>query len=221
MKTPLPQTKDERGLTNWVTASLREAILNGHFEPGEKLDQDLIAAELQVSRTPIREALKVLETEGFIEIRSYRGAYITQVTHQDIRDVYEIRRLIEAEIVRQATPVIPESVLDELDRQLKEDLIALESGVSAQHFGTDQLFHETLAGYCQNKLFMEILDKMNNRIIRVRGFALHQPGTHLFKSHEEHDAILKAIRIRDADLASKLMSQHLADSAIRIEGFIH
>jgi DNA-binding GntR family transcriptional regulator len=220
MKTPLPQTKEGRGLTNWVTASLREAIFNGHFEPGEKLDQDLIADELNVSRTPIREALKVLESEGFVEIRSYRGAYITLITRQDIRDVYEIRSLIEAEMVRQATPVIPDSVLNDLEDLMKEDRLAFETGLSKQHYAIDQRFHDAIAGYCPNKLFTEILDKLNNRIVRVRSFALNQPGTHLEKSHDEHMAIVRAMRSRNAELAGQLMFQHLKDSAARIEEFI-
>jgi DNA-binding GntR family transcriptional regulator len=115
---PLPQVRGGRVLADWVTASLREAILNGYFEPGEKLDQDRIAEELEVSRTPVREAVRRLESEGFIEVRPHYGAFITEVSRQDIREVYEIRRVLEAEVVRQVTPVIPESVLGELDPRL-------------------------------------------------------------------------------------------------------
>ena len=80
MKAPLPAIKGGRVLADSVTGSLREAILQGYFEPGEKLDQDLIAEELKVSRTPVREALKVLESEGFVEIRPHRGAFIPKVS---------------------------------------------------------------------------------------------------------------------------------------------
>ena len=71
MRVPLPLVKEGRVLADWVTASLREAILHGYYEPGEKLDQDRIAEELEVSRTPVREAMRRLESEGFVEVRPH------------------------------------------------------------------------------------------------------------------------------------------------------
>ena len=220
MKIPLPQSNEDRGLSNWVTASLRNAILNGYFEPGEKLDQSWIASELNVSRTPIREALKVLASEGFVEIQSYRGAYIPKFPRQELRDIYEVRRLIEQEISRLAVPVIPDQVLQHLQEILQDDGNALETGVDWKHFETDCEFHGTIANYCQNKLFKEILDNLNNRIVRVRSFALHQPGSHLKNSNVEHMEILKALRMRDSEKAAQLMGEHLVNSAARIEKFM-
>jgi DNA-binding GntR family transcriptional regulator len=221
MKPLRPHTTEDKGLSNWVTASLREAILNGHFEPGEKIDQDLIAGELNVSRTPLREALKVLASEGFVEIRSYRGAYIPIISQQDIYDVYEIRWLVEPEIVRQATPLVPDTVLAHC-----EDLLLLHSDTmhqfdtDRQHYEADQQFHGTIASYSRNKLFKEILEKLNNRVVRVRTFALHQPGSHLDNSHQEHLDILQAMRADDASEAARLMEMHLKNSASRIMKYI-
>ena len=76
-----------------------------------------------MSRTPIREALKVLSTEGLVETSSYRGAYIPILTQKDVQDTYEIRWVIESEIVRQATPIIPYNELDCLADILKQDRI--------------------------------------------------------------------------------------------------
>ena len=73
-----------------MTASLREAILHGYFEPGEKLDQDRIAEELEVSRTPVREAMRRLESEGFVEVRPHYGAFIAKVSQQEIHEVYTL-----------------------------------------------------------------------------------------------------------------------------------
>lgn len=220
MKLPLPQIQEGRGLTNWVTASLREAILKGYFDVGEKLDQDRIAEELKVSRTPIREALKVLESEGFVDIRSYRGAYISQVTRQDVQDVYEVRTLIEVEVVRQATPLVPVSVLDEIEKLMDADENALGEGKVGNHYGSDAFFHATILSYTSNKLFREILDNLNNRILRVRYFALRQPGNHLRVSHDEHRCILQAMRKGDAEAASEAMRVHLQNSSIRIGAFL-
>jgi DNA-binding GntR family transcriptional regulator len=209
--------KEGRVLADWVTASLREAILHGCFEPGEKLDQDCIAEELEVSRTPVREAMRRLESEGFVEVRPHHGAFIAKVSQQDIREVYEIRRLLEAEVVRQVTPVMPESVLDELDRSLTETQAQFEAGDSAKHFESDVYFHETLAGFVENELLKEVLDGLTNRISIVRRFAQLQPGPHLVESFKEHRAILQAMREHDSEEAAELMRVHLVNSAVRIQ----
>jgi DNA-binding GntR family transcriptional regulator len=214
MKPLRPHTIEDKGLSNWVVNSLREAILNGHFEPGEKIDQDLIARELNVSRTPLREALKVLASDGFVEIRSYRGAYIPVITQQDIDDVYEIRWLIEPEIVRQATPIITNAVLDHCENLLQSHSDRLYSE-------TDQQFHNTIATYSRNKLLKEMLEKLNNRVAQVLTFAITHPGAHLDNSHQEHLDILQAMRSKDASEAARLMELHLKNSAVRIMKYIN
>lgn len=220
MKTPLPQIKSGRVLADWVTASLREAILQGHFEPGEKLDQDRIAKELKVSRTPLREALRRLESEGFVELRPHYGAFIAQISHQDVHEIYQVRGLLEAEVVHQVTPLIPDSVLDELERSLAKDRIQLEAGDRTTHFESDVFFHETIVSYAENNLLKEILDSLTNRIVRIRRFAQHQPGFHQLESFEEHRTILQAMQQRNAEKASEAMRVHLEKSAIRIQEFI-
>lgn len=220
MKILSPQITEDKGLSNFVTTRLREAILTGSFEPGEKLDQDQIANELNVSRTPVREALKVLASEGYVEIRSYRGAYIPTISQQDIYNIYEIRWVIESEITRQATPIMPTDVLERFDHLFNEDL-DYQKNRDRRHYEIDQEFHDVIASYCHNKLFKEILSKMNNRIVRVRSFALQQPGSHLEESCNEHIAILEAIKARDAEEAGRRMEQHLRNSATRIMKYLN
>jgi DNA-binding GntR family transcriptional regulator len=217
VKVPLPQAQNARVLADWVTISLREAILDGYFAPGEKLDQDQIAEELKVSRTPVREALSRLESEGFIEVRPHRGAYMAVVSQQDVFEVYEIRRLLEAAAVRQATPLIPESVLDELDRSLTETQVQFDGGDTTKHFASDIHFHETILDFVENRLLKEMLDGLTNRISMVRRFAQSRPGPHLVESLKEHRAILQAIRQRDPEQAAGLMRLHLERSALRIQ----
>ena len=218
MKVPLPHAKQEvRVLADWVTASLREAILNGHFEPGEKLDQDLIAEELRVSRTPVREALGRLESEGFIEVRPHYGAFIAEVSPQDIQQVYEIRTLLEPEVVRQVTQLIPEPVLDELEECLTEAEVQFNAGDVTKQFESDVYFHETIANFVENKLLKEVLDGLTNRVSIVRRFAQSKPGPHLVESLKEHRAILQAMRKRDPAQAAELMRLHLEESSLRIQ----
>jgi DNA-binding GntR family transcriptional regulator len=217
MRGPLPRVQQGRVLADWVATSLREAILAGFFEPGEKIDQDRIAEELDVSRTPVREALKTLEYEGFIEIRPHYGAFIPVVTPQDVRDVYEVRALLESEVVRQVTPVIPDAVLDELDRSQAESQAELDAGNVSKHFESDVHFHQTLLDHVENGLIREILDGLTNRISMVRRLAQSRPGVHLPESLGEHRAIIRTMRLRDAERAAELMAFHLQTSSRRIQ----
>ena len=217
MKTPLPQARAGRVLADWVTNSLREAILYNHFEPGEKLDQDRIAEEFEISRTPLREAVRRLEVEGFLEILPHRGVFIAQVSRQDIHNVYEIRRLLESEIVRQVTPVIPQEVLVDLAQSLTESETAFKAGYEFNHAQADVDFHETITGFVKNEALKEVLDGQTNRISMVRFFHQLQPGHHMLAAIQEHRSILEAMCQRDAELAAELMVTHLANSAQRIQ----
>lgn len=218
MKTPLPKARHGRLLADWVTASLREAVFRGYFEPGEKLDQNLIADELKVSRTPVREAIQRLEAEGFVEIRPHRGAFIAQVSLQDIREVFELRKLLEAEVVRQVTPMIPTSLLNELEDALREAQSQACAGEDfSQQFETDVYFHKSILQFFDNVLFKEVLHSLTNRISSLRRFGLSRPGDHLIQSVREHIAIVQAMQQRDANLAAQLMEEHLTKSSIRIQ----
>ena len=214
---PLGHEKSPRVLAEWVTTILREAILNGQFHLGEKLDQNGIAEELEVSRTPVREAIRKLESEGLVEVRPHRGAFIATVSRQDIRDIYEIRGLLEPEVVRQITPRIPEPVLDELDRSLAKTQTQFDAGDVSEHFESDIYFHDTVLGFVENSLLKGILDALQNRISIIRRFANSKPGPHLVESLREHRAVLQSIRQRDPERAAELMRYHLEQSALRIQ----
>jgi DNA-binding GntR family transcriptional regulator len=216
MKTTLPPLKGGRVLADWVTDSLREAILHGHFEAGEKLNQAAIAQELKVSRTPIREALKRLESEGFVEIRPHRGAFISKVSPQDVQEVYQVRQLLEVDVVRRVTPIIPDEVLDELERLLTLRQSELKAGDSNKYYDNDTHFHDTILSFTENDLVKEILGSLSNRIIRVRRYVLLHPDPTLLASIDEHHAILQAMRQRDPEAAAEAMGVHLEKSAQRV-----
>jgi len=196
---------------------LRRAILDGYFEPGERLDQEAIAGELDVSRTPIREAIAALESEGLLESKPHRGVFVTKVSREDIREVFALRALLEAEVVCEATSTIPDSVLDELERMLKGAQKAYETGDQAAQFDADKHFHKTLREFTENSLLREVLDGVNNRVSAVRRFAQTKPGPHVDEFAREHLDILQALRQRDAERAAELMKLHLENSGLRVE----
>jgi len=209
-----------RSLTSWSTETLRQAILDGHFEPGERLDQDAIANELGVSRTPIREAIAALESEGLLESKPHRGVFVKVVSPRDIHEVFAVRALLEAEVARAAAQCIPDTVLDELERILEEAQEAYDRGDQGAQFEADRQFHETLREFTDNSLLREILDQVNNRVNVVRRFAQMRPGPHVEEFAQEHSGILRALRQRDGKRAAALMEQHLRKSGVRVENLV-
>jgi DNA-binding GntR family transcriptional regulator len=221
MKAPLPHTKGGRVIADWVTDTLQAAIVSGHFEPGEKLDQDLIAKELDVSLTPVREAIRRLESDGFIKVRPYRGAFIAKITKQDIHETYELRKLLEAEVVRQVTPLISDSALDELEATLREAQAQFDAGDHSGHYECDVQFHGTIINLVENTLLKEVLDSIIDRISTVRRFGQLKAGPHLVASFSEHQGILQAMRRRDPEKAAELMRLHMGESALRIQELVN
>ncbi|MGQ9584513.1 MAG: GntR family transcriptional regulator [Anaerolineae bacterium] len=219
MRTPLPQVRQGRVLADWVTESLREAILNGYFEPGEKLDQDHIAAEFEVSRTPIREALRRLEAEGFVEVRPHYGVYIARPSAQDIQEIYDVRKLLEPEIVRRVVPSLPQHVLDRLEERLARAQAYLEAGDIARAFEAD-IFDETVRRLSPNRLLGDILSGLGNRIMMVRRFSEFQSRSHITESLADHQGILRAMQERDRERAAELMRAHLEKFEVRTLEFV-
>lgn len=216
MKVPLPEAITGRTLADRATYALRKAILSGYFEPGEKLDLDLIAEELDVSRMPVREALRRLESEKLVETQSHRGTFVGVLTRRDIDDLFDVRRLLEVEVVRLVTPLIPELVLNDLESSLNEELGRLDAGDSSRHYESDDHFHKALLAFVENRFLREVLGSFNHRIALVRAVAVLRSGPHLVTPVEEHIAIVQAMRKRDAAEAANMMALHMENSRLRL-----
>lgn len=221
MKTPLPKVYEGKTVAERLTASLREAVTSGCFEPGEKLDQDLIGAQYDVSRTPVREAVRRLEAEGFIEIRPHHGAFITAASSEEVHNIFEIRGLLESEIARRVTPHIPDASLDQLESMIRRTETDSSWANPTSFYAGDIHFHSTLLEFVDNKILREVLESLNNRISRVRRFAQLQPGAHMLESLREHFDILQAMRKRDPEDAARRMTVHLRNSELRIQDMVH
>jgi len=209
-----PQVRPPRILADWIAAGLREAILSGRFGPGERLDLDRIAEEFDVSRTPVREALRELESEGFVEIRPHCGVFVAKPSIQDVREIYEIRRLLEPEIVRQIVPSLPQHVLDQLQESLARAQAYLETGDVTRAYESD-IFDQAIRSLSTNHLLRDFLDRLSNRITMIRRFSEFQSRTHLAESLADHCAILEAMQRRDGEGAAELMRAHLEKFELR------
>jgi len=192
-----------------VAAVLREAITSGQLRGHEPLLQDEIAAQLNVSHIPVREALRQLQSEGLVTYQANRGATVTALAPEEIREIYEIRATLETAAIRRATTVLSESALAEAARILDR----AESATDGAIWGSlDVDFHQIIYALDGRPRLQEMIDGLLRRVDRYwlsHGLMLQ----HRAEFDREHRALLATIERRDADAAAALLEQHLTGAA--------
>jgi DNA-binding GntR family transcriptional regulator len=218
----LTATNPGNSLVDFVAGTLRQAILQGQYPCGERLDLGAIVDSLQVSRTPLREALHRLEAEGIVEIRAHRGVYVVLASPRDVAEILDVRIILEPEIIRRVTAAISCEELEELAARLDSAQTDHAAGKIASLSSINMYFHKELIGLLDNavlKAFMleEVLSGLGGRIYAVRRFTALQPGSHSNASFAEHLEIMEAMRRRDCDRAGALMKSHLEAASQRLQ----
>src|SRR5690606_7880656 len=163
-------------LRELVFDALREAIINGTLKPRERLMEIQLAEELGVSRTPIREALRKLEIEGFIVMVPRKGAYVADLSFKDIADVFEIRSALEGLAAELAAERITDEELDEMERLLIEKAEAIASNDMEKLVLVDTKFHEAIYKASRNERLTNIISNLREQIQRYRATTLAYPG---------------------------------------------
>lgn len=203
-------------LTDEIADIVRERILNGKYSIGEKIIEAPLANELRVSRTPIRQAFKKLESEGLVENIPNRGFFARGFTKRDIRDIYEVRKALEALAIEWA-----------VDRISKEELRRLEELVALMAFYTGEKnfakvlevnrdFHETIYRASESRFMAQILRSYQDYVQQARRTTVYEVE-YLKEILNEHEAILGAMKNKNAKEAIKLTNQHLDNSKKRAE----
>jgi len=194
---------------------LRERIFAHEFAPGTWIDEQALAAEFGISRTPLREALKVLASEGMVTLRPRRGAYVTEVSDQDLDDIFPVLALLEGRVAHEATErAKPEdlrrlvSIHDALERYA-------DAGDLDRFFEANQDFHRALLELAGNRWLAQVIHDLRRVLRLTRHHSLLARGR-VRESLNEHRAILAAIRARDAGRAGELMRAHLAQGRAAI-----
>lgn len=198
-------------LREMVFESLREAIIQGRLKPGERLMEIQLADEMGVSRTPIREAIRKLELEGFVVMVPRKGAYVAGISVKDIVDVFEVRAALEALAAGLAAERITPDELEDLERSLvvisevssKEDINAIVE--------TDTNFHELIYKASRNERLFQIVIHLKEQIQRFRTTSLSQPGRSK-DALEEHRKMVEAISDRNVELAQNLARDHIENA---------
>lgn len=210
------ETVDKFSLRGRVFNRIREDILGGKYNQNEELKESAIAAELGISRTPVREALRQLELEGLVNIVPNKGAYVTGISEKDIHDIYVIRSYLEGLCARWACENMTEERLDELEEVIYLSEFHTRKGHHEQVLELDNKFHELIYESSDSKILRHVLSDFHHYVQRVRKLSLSRTER-AEESNKEHLAILEAIRKKDGKLAEELAHTHIISTIQNME----
>ena len=198
-------------LRELVFENIRQAIVKGIFAPGERLMEIQLADDLGVSRTPVREAIRKLELEGFVVMIPRRGTYVANLSIKDINDVYEIRISLDVLAAGLAAERIEPEELEELNRLLLEISEAARTGPMDKIVRLDTAFHDVLYKASRNDRLLNIINNLREQITGIRGTSMRYPGR-LADTLEEHRALVDSIAARDSERAQAAARIHLENA---------
>jgi len=200
-------TLTPRALYEQVAEQLRQRIFRRELEPGSWIDELKIAEEFGISRTPLREALKVLAAEGLVTMKVRRGAYVTEMSDKDMRDVYHLLSLLESDaasvVAARATP----DQLRELE-QLHADL-ARAVNDRDRFFAVNERIHMRILEMADNRWRDQLVADLRKVMKLNRHNSLLKQGR-IEDSLAEHETILSALRARDPQATAEAMQAHFA-----------
>jgi len=206
-------------LKDWAYELIKKDILNFRSPPGSLLHINELVKKLQISRTPIREALLKLQNEGLVRAESRVGFFVSELSEVDLRDLFELKALLEGYAAEIAAPLLTEDDVANMEQQFEICCSALESGQYEPFVSFDKDFHNMIIERAPNarlKMMMEIIEDLT---YRERLLALGDPE-HLRVSMEEHKEIIKALRQRDGQLAGRLVRGHYCAVRERLGRFL-
>lgn len=201
--------KNYKYLRDFVFDNIQEAIIEKRIKEGKRLTEDYISKSLNVSRTPVREAIYRLASSGMVRIIPHRGFIINRWSLKEIKDVLEVRAVLESLAVELAiTSILPEEIED-----LKRLLIKMEKSIENDDIKSSDilntLFHEKIILASKNKEIYNVINLIKNKIHNFRIISLYTPKRIRQLSFKEHKITLEAILKKDKKLAKKLIENHI------------
>lgn len=195
-----------------VYEHLKSAILSGHHTPGEKLGEEHLAETLGVSRTPVREALHKLESEGLIKPRKKRGFIVSRDTKEEVQELFELRSILEGHTLRVISQIISEEILSQLNESIQKAEEALRRNRIEEVFKWNTRFHDTLHELVADKTRLHrLIVNMRKYVLRYRKDTLQYPDGGR-RAVEGHKKILLALRLKDPELCERVMREHIKEA---------
>lgn len=198
-----------RALYEEVAERLRQRIYARELQPGDWVDELKLAAEMDISRTPMREAIKVLAAEGLVQMKPRRGAYVAESSPKDLRDIYHLLALLESDAVAELAQNASESALAELEDLHAKLRQATQPASSGDFFLINEAFHLRLLELADNRWRTQMVQDLRKLMKLHRHHSLLKRGR-IAQSLQEHEAIMRALRARNAQDAHAAMLAHFA-----------
>lgn len=199
--------------------AIRDMIYRGTVQPGERLNADELAAELEMSKTPVRDAIQSLKLEGLVEIVPRVGVFVKKMTPQESTDVYRLKKAVEPVAAALAAQRGSERARGELRKMLRQlsNATTNENVAKAEKAVND--IHQQLFNMSDSEVIREAFRVINGRVRLLRFKNMAQQGR-LANSLRQHQAIVEAVAQGDAEAAERLMRDHLDDAAHALQELI-
>lgn len=199
-----------KNLHEEVASQIRQMIRDGLLQRGQKLDETYLGESMGVSRTPVRESLRILQAEGLIELIPHKGSYVSQPPLDEIRDMFEVMGVLEGTCARLATEKMNGEDFKKIEILHRELERYYQSRDHEAYLSANNDLHLLIQDLTGNKILKEVINGLRQKILLYR----HRQLYHLDRfdqSIQEHRSILEAFRNRDALLAETCMKRHLAN----------
>jgi len=204
-------------LVSELACEIGAEIIEGIRKPGEDLNTVDLSNRYRTSRTPIREALMLLEKEGLVDIPPRKRPRVMRPVASEIRDIYHARSALLSYIVSEVAVLATAEQLDDLAAQFDVMRAACEAGDNAAYLWANTDFHEKNNRIAGNRVVMRILDSLLLRSLSIRKLSLSHPGG-MARSLRDHEHLLQAYRDRDPLLASAVMRSNVMNALARLKG---
>ena len=192
-----------------IAELLRDAIISGEYKPRERLIEAELSQRYNVSRTPVREAIRNLAAAGLVTVEPYKGAVVADIDVDEIREIYTVRVALEGLATRLAATRVPEEALQQL-AALEGELERYAREGNAHAFGNvNETFHHKLYSYCGNRVLIEMIDDLLERSALFRRSSWNSSARNTQRVIQGHRAMLEAVAARDAEAAQAAAEAHI------------
>jgi DNA-binding GntR family transcriptional regulator len=199
---------------------LKSSVLSGRFNPGERLTEEHLAKKLGVSRTPVREALHKLESEGLIKVLETRGFIVSRDSKDEVEELFELRAILEGYALRIISGRISDEDLERLSGFIERAEDALRRKRMEEVFKWNTKFHDTLHGIViEKKRLHRLLVNIRKYVLRYRIDTLQYPDGGK-RAIDGHRKILLALRLKDPDLCERMMREHIREAKVDAEQYL-
>ena len=205
----LLQAEEFLPLRDEVFNTLRERILKGALKPGERLMEIHLANQLGVSRTPIREAIRMLELEGLVKMVPRKGALVAKISREDLQDVLEVRKALDTLAVKLALERITDDEIQKLKDAEEEFERTLREGDTTEIAEADVAFHDVIQVASKNKRLKSMISNLAERIYRYRFEYIKQQSDGGKTLVDEHREIIRCIENKDVNAAITAIELHI------------